>query len=181
LSFVFPSSFVFLIFLLPQRGHLVRNFRLSSSAFQQDQLIPRQYTGEGDDISPALTWTAPPDGTRELALIVDDPDAPTDEPWVHWVLYRLPPSATGLSERVAPALRSGPSGAVQGANSWPKGIGYRGPMPPREHGVHHYHFRLYAIDSELKLEPGLDKNSLLAAMEGHILGVAELVGTYERK
>lgn len=159
----------------------MREFRLTSSAFQQDQEIPRQHTGEGSDVSPSLSWTAPPDGTRELALIVDDPDAPTDEPWVHWVLYRLAPGTTSLPERVTPALRSGPEGAVQGANSWPKGIGYRGPMPPKGHGVHHYHFRLYALDRELKLEPGLDKNSLLAAMEGHILGVAELVGTYERE
>jgi Raf kinase inhibitor-like YbhB/YbcL family protein len=158
----------------------VREFRLSSSAFQQGYVIPRQFTGEGDDISPALMWTTPPDGTRELALVVDDPDAPTDEPWVHWVLYRLSPHVTNLPERVAPALRSGPDGAVQGTNSWPKGIGYRGPMPPKGHGVHHYHFRLYALDRELSLEPGLDKMSLLAAMEGHILGVAELIGTYER-
>jgi Raf kinase inhibitor-like YbhB/YbcL family protein len=156
-------------------------FILSSTAFKQNHVIPRKHTGDGEDSSPALAWSGMPAGTRELALIVDDPDAPTPEPWVHWVLYKIPGDATSLPERVAPAQRvSQPRGGMQGLNSWPRGIGYRGPAPPKGHGVHHYYFRLYALDAELKLEPALDKAALLAAIEGHVLGEAELVGTYQR-
>lgn len=158
----------------------MNKFRLSSSAFQQNKAIPRRYTGEGDDVSPPLEWTNSPAGTHEFALICDDPDAPSPEPWVHWVIYRLPADTSSLPERVPPVLRAGSRGELQGKNSWPKGIGYRGPLPPPGHGVHHYHFRLYAIDRELDLEPGLDKKGLLSAVHGRVLGIAELVGTYER-
>lgn len=156
-------------------------FTLTSTAFEANQPVPRRYTGDGDDLSPPLAWLAPPAGTRELALIVDDPDAPTAEPWVHWLLYRLAPELTGLPEGVAPALRPAvPRGACQGRNSWPRGIGYRGPAPPHGHGLHHYRFRLYALDAGLNLEPGVDRQALDAAMAGHILAEAELVGTYQR-
>jgi Raf kinase inhibitor-like YbhB/YbcL family protein len=154
---------------------------LTSPAFKQNHLIPRKYTGDGEDVSPALTWTEIPPGTKELAIIVDDPDAPTPEPWVHWVLYKIPPTADGLPEHILPALRVNlPRGALQGKNSWPKGTGYRGPAPPKGHGLHHYHFKLYALDAPVELEPGADKSTLLAAIQGHILGEAELIGTYQR-
>jgi Raf kinase inhibitor-like YbhB/YbcL family protein len=154
---------------------------LQSPAFHENQPIPRKHTGDGEDVSPQLSWTGVPATAKELALIVDDPDAPTPEPWVHWVLYKIPPTSTALREHVLPALRvTEPAGALQGTNSWPKGIGYRGPAPPKGHGVHHYHFRLYALNAPLALEPGVDKSALLAVMKGHVLAAGELVGTYQR-
>src|SRR5262245_41575250 len=123
-------------------------FRLQSPAFESGAAIPRKHTGDGEDISPALSWSDLPPGTQELALIVDDPDAPTPEPWVHWVMYRIPISASQLPERIPPAQRvPQPAGAVQGRNTWPNGLGYRGPAPPKGHGVHRYFFRLYALDT----------------------------------
>jgi Raf kinase inhibitor-like YbhB/YbcL family protein len=111
---------------------------------------------------------------------MDDPDAPRPEPWVHWVLYKLPPTLSGLPEALSktPTL-SDPAGALQGNNSWSR-VGYGGPMPPPGHGVHHYHFKLYALDAALNVAPGLDKQQLLAAMKGHILAEGELIGTYQR-
>ena len=157
---------------------------IQSSAFVHGQTIPANYTGEGQDVSPPLTWQGVPQVTREFALICDDPDAPTSEPWVHWLIYNLPPETHSLPEHVP---REGqikvPVAASQGGNSWPDGenLGYRGPLPPRGHGLHHYHFKLYALDAPLNLSPGIDKAELLEAMTDHILTTAELVGTYERK
>jgi Raf kinase inhibitor-like YbhB/YbcL family protein len=106
--------------------------QLTSPAFKQAHAIPRKFTGDGEDVSPALAWNDIPRATKELTLIVDDPDAPTSEPWVHWILYKIPPAATGLPEHILPALRVNlPGGSLQGPNSWPKGIGYRGPAPPK--------------------------------------------------
>jgi Raf kinase inhibitor-like YbhB/YbcL family protein len=153
---------------------------LKTTAFQNGQPIPKRFSGDGADVSPPLTWTDPPDDTKELALIVDDPDAPTAEPWVHWVIYRLPAETRSLPEGVPAQPRlSAPAAVLQGKNSWGT-IGYRGPAPPRGHGTHHYHFRLYALGAPLAATPGLDKNALLKAMKGHVLAEAELVGTYQR-
>ena len=155
---------------------------ITSSAFEPKQTIPKDYTGDGKDLSPPIFWSDLPDGTKELALIVDDPDAPRDEPWVHWVIYKIPPDLTGLPEGVPRQQKlSMPDGVLQGVNSWDsENIGYRGPAPPKGHGVHHYHFKLYALDAKLDLEPGAKKEELLAAMKGHVLEQAERVGTYER-
>lgn len=163
-----------------QVGENVMSITLSSSAFKHNEPIPRKYTGEGADVSPPLSWSGLPAGTKELALIMDDPDAPRPEPWVHWVIYKLPPTLSGLPEGLpkTPTL-SDPPGTMQGRNTWPK-IGYNGPMPPPGHGVHHYHFRLYALDTALDVQPGLTKDELLAKMKGHILAQGELVGTYQR-
>jgi Raf kinase inhibitor-like YbhB/YbcL family protein len=151
---------------------------ITSSAFAHNATIPRKYTGDGQDISPPLSWSGLPEGTKELALIVDDPDAPTPQPWVHWVAYHIPPDTSALPEGVAPSLR-GPGSILQGKNSWPK-VGYGGPSPPRGHGLHHYHFRLYALDAPLGLEPGLTKDAVLKAMKGHVLAEGVLTGTYQR-
>jgi Raf kinase inhibitor-like YbhB/YbcL family protein len=155
---------------------------LRSTAFAPDGALPRRHAGEGEDRSPPLSWGEPPDGTAGFALICDDPDAPTAEPWVHWLIYNIPAGARELPEGIAPvALPPTPAGAIQGVNSWGRGnLGYRGPAPPRGHGVHHYRFRLYALDAELALEPGIEKAALLTAMQGHVLAEGELVGTYER-
>ncbi|MHC4402389.1 MAG: YbhB/YbcL family Raf kinase inhibitor-like protein [Planctomycetota bacterium] len=156
---------------------------LTSTAFAEAEKIPTRHTGEGDDVSPPLAWSGLPQGTQELALICDDPDAPTSEPWVHWVIYKIPAGTSALPEGVAKTPRPDePPGALQGANSWPSGqtIGYRGPMPPPSHGVHRYFFKLYALDAELPIEPGQDKNAVLAAMSGRVLAEGQLMGTYRR-
>jgi Raf kinase inhibitor-like YbhB/YbcL family protein len=155
---------------------------LRTPAFDPDDRIPARHTGDADDLSPALEWSDVPDDAVELAIIVDDPDAPTDQPWVHWVVYNIPASEHALPEGVpreeAPAE---PEGIAQGVNSFPDdNLGYRGPAPPPGHGPHHYHFRLYALDTNLALAPGADKTALLNAMRDHVIAEAELVGTYER-
>ncbi|MDQ3965818.1 MAG: YbhB/YbcL family Raf kinase inhibitor-like protein [Actinomycetota bacterium] len=148
--------------------------QVSSPAFEQGGTIPKKHTGEGQDVSPTLTWTGLPDGTKEIALICDDPDAPTPEPWVHWVVYKIPADVTGFREG------STQGGALEGMNDFGT-PGYGGPMPPRSHGVHHYHFKVYALGTELEAAAGLTKGQLLEAMQGHVLDEGELVGTYERK
>lgn len=156
---------------------------LESEAFLQQARIPQAHTGDGQDISPPLSWSNVPAGVQEFALICDDPDAPTPEPWVHWVLYKIPAAVRELPAGLPVDARlKSPHGALQGANSWPSGrtVGYRGPAPPRGHGTHHYHFRLYALDTELHLPPKSNKQALLEAVQGHILDEGELVGTYER-
>lgn len=152
---------------------------LTSSMFAHGGAIPRRYTCDGDDVSPPLAWTGVPDGTRSLALIVDDPDAPDPRApkmtWVHWVLYDLPPETTGLPEGVA--SRDLPAGTREGVNDW-KRTGYGGPCPPR--GRHRYFHKLYALDAALGDLGKITKSRLEAAMQGHVLAQTELVGTYER-
>jgi Raf kinase inhibitor-like YbhB/YbcL family protein len=159
--------------------------KLSSMAFKNGEAIPKKHTGEGQDVSPPLAWEGAPASTRALALICDDPDAPTDEPWVHWVIYNIGPGVNSLPEGVpsGEATLQKPIEAQQGSNSWPSGvtIGYRGPMPPPGHGTHHYHFKLHALDARLDIKPPATKKDVLDAMRGHVLAEAELVGTYERK
>ena len=149
---------------------------LASGAFRPNQQIPARYTCDGEDVSPPLTWTGIPAGTRSLALIIDDPDAPDPkhprQVWVHWVLYNLPPDATGLAE--AAAL---PSGAKVGRNDWQR-ADYGGPCPPI--GRHRYFHKLYALDTVLPDLKHPTKPQLEQAMKGHVLAQAELVGTYER-
>jgi Raf kinase inhibitor-like YbhB/YbcL family protein len=153
---------------------------LRSPAFENGQPIPLRHTGDGEDLSPALAWLEPPAGTRELALVVDDPDAPSREPWVHWVLYKVPAATRDLPQGVLPVRTPPtPATALQGKNSW-GGIGWRGPEPPRGHGVHHYCFRLLALDAVLPLDAGLEAKALLDSLSGHILAQAELMGTYKR-
>ena len=159
------------------------SIEVTSKAFQNNQPIPKKYSGEGTDVSPPLEWSGLPAGTQELALICDDPDAPTPEPWVHWVIYKIPAEAKGLPEAVPPEPRpAAPAGALQGKNSWPSGrtIGYRGPMPPPGHGTHHYHFTVYALSAKLDLAPDAEKRELLGRMEGKILGKGRLTGLFQR-
>lgn len=146
---------------------------VTSPAFAQGERIPKKhaYRPEGTNVSPPLQWSGVPAGAKELALLCDDPDAPTNEPWVHWVLYKIPATATGLKE--------GAANGVAGENSWEEG-GYGGPMPPAGHGTHHYHFKLFALDAPTNLKPGATKKDLLKAIQGHVLAQGELVGTYSR-
>ncbi len=157
--------------------------KLTSPAFDEGQPIPKKYTGEGEDVSPPLEWSKLPEGTKELALICDDPDAPRKDPWVHWVICKIPADAKGLPEGVeAVAKPKQPAGTVQGKNSWPDGenVGYRGPMPPPGK-PHRYFFKLLALDQPLDAPPGLTKEALLEKTSGHVLGEGQLLGTYERK
>jgi hypothetical protein len=145
---------------------------VSSSAFESGATIPKRHTGEGEDLSPPLKWSSLPQGTKEIAIITDDTDAPTQKPFVHWVAYKIPPDRRELPE-------GSTEGALEGKNDFGE-VGYDGCMPPRGHGVHHYHFKVYALDTELDAPAGLSKDELLGAMEGHVLDAGELVGTYER-
>jgi Raf kinase inhibitor-like YbhB/YbcL family protein len=145
-------------------------FALESSAFEHAQEIPDRYTCDGEDLSPPLRWTDVPDEARSLALIVDDPDAPSGV-FTHWVAWGLDPGADGLSE--------GEAAPSEGRNDFGT-AGYRGPCPPPGHGRHRYVFRLYALDREPELASGTGKPELEQAIEGHVLTMAELVGTYER-
>jgi len=152
---------------------------LKSPAFADGERIPEKYTGEGQDLSPPLEWSDPPEGTKTLALLCDDPDAPRGT-WDHWVLWNVPAALRKLPEGVPNRERLPDlGGTVQGSNSWPK-IGYGGPMPPPGHGTHHYHFVLYALDAAMDLKPGANKDALQKAMKGHILAEARLMGTYSR-
>ena len=152
---------------------------LTSPAFEGDAAIPKLYTCEGADISPPLEWSGLPAATKSLVLIVDDPDAPDPaapkRTWVHWVLYDIPPSAHTLA---ADEAKSGvPAGAQPGLNDW-KRTGYGGPCPPI--GRHRYFHKLYALDTTLSHLKTPTKDQVLAAMKGHVLAEAHLVGTYQK-
>jgi len=157
-------------------GGTAMGFELKSSAFAPSGMIPRKHTCDGSDLSPALEWTGVPDGTRTLALICDDPDAPMGT-WVHWVLYNLPGDESGLPEGISPT-ETIEQGALQGINDFGR-IGYGGPCPPPGK-PHRYSFRLYALDEKVSLAPGASKRDLMRALENHILGQAELMGKYGR-
>lgn len=150
---------------------------LQSTAFQDGEPIPPQYTRDGDDISPPLSWSGVPDNARTLALICEDPDAPRGT-FTHWVLWNLPIDATSLAEDV-PNKEILENGVMQGLNDF-EGLGYNGPCPPLGHGTHRYFFRLYALDRTLNLEPNATKDELLQVMQGHILAQGALMGTYNR-
>jgi Raf kinase inhibitor-like YbhB/YbcL family protein len=152
-------------------------FKLTSPAFQEGQPIPAKFTCEGENISHALAWTDAPAGTQSFALINDDPDDDGPQPWVHWLIYNIPGFSRGLPENV-PTDPTLPDGSLQGTNSFKK-IGYGGPCPPT--GIHHYTFTLLALDKVLPLSPGATRSDLDAAMNGHILGQARLVGTYIKR
>lgn len=152
---------------------------ITSSAFNPGGLIPVDFTCEGGDVSPPLSWSGTPAGTQSLALIVDDPDAPDPAApqriWVHWVLYNIPPTATGFREAIeSDAL---PTGTLEGTNDW-KRTGYGGPCPPI--GRHRYFFKLYALDTALPDLSHPTKTELEKAMEGHVLTHAEMIGLYRK-
>jgi len=152
------------------------SFDLTSGAFGHGAAIPARYTCDGQDLSPPLSWSGAPQGTVAFALIVDDPDAP-GRVFTHWVLFNLPGSTHELPEGVPQTERLA-SGGVQGRNDFNR-IGYGGPCPPPGK-PHRYRFTLYALTSTLPLQPGSTKQQVLDAMQGHVLGHAQLIGTYQR-
>jgi len=169
-------------------GPLTMN--LTSTAFEEGQPIPAVYTGIGRDISPPLAWSNVPEGTKSLALLCDDPDAPSrskprpEGPWVHWVLYNIPAERTELSEAIERVAEpAGLGGARQGRNDFPSDhIGYRGPMPPEGSGPHRYFFNIFALDCQLDLKSSrATKATLLEAIQSHVLAEGQLMGTFERK
>ena len=156
-------------------GFAISDMQLSCSAFEQGGPIPARHTGDGEDVSPAISWSKVPKGTQQFALICHDPDAPLIKPgsygFVHWVLYGIPGSAEGLAEGVGEHVR--------GINDFGN-TAYGGPMPPEGHGTHHYFFWLLALDAEPELPPGLSMWELLEKIEPMVIGMSRLMGTYSR-
>lgn len=151
--------------------------QVESSAFTDGGEIPVKYSCDGENVPFPLSWSGEPGNTLSLALIFDDPDAPGDEPYVHWLMYDIPANMTGF-ESVSKDARL-PNGAAQGKNSRGE-IGYTGPCPPGGE-THTYVVRVYALDSALGLEPGASRRDLDEAMAGHVVGAGELRGTFRRK
>ena len=150
---------------------------LSSTAFDQGHDIPKQFTADGKDVSPPLSWASIPEGTQSLVLIVDDPSV-GQSPWVHWVIYAIPASMTGLDAGV-PNNPTTTFGAMQGTDSWGT-IGYRGPSPPPGQ-PHEYRFRLYAIDGMPNMISGLTASQVMSLLKGHVLATAEMTASYGRQ
>ena len=146
----------------------VADLRIKSAAFDHHKRIPERHTGDGEDVSPALTWSGVPEGTRAFAVVVHDPDAPLVDGFTHWVAYGIAGDATGLPEGAE---------VTSGQNSFGN-TGYNGPAPPPGHGPHHYYFWVYALDEDLDLAPGLDRRGLIDRIEDHVIEQARLVGTY---
>jgi Raf kinase inhibitor-like YbhB/YbcL family protein len=150
-------------------------FRLTSPAFDHHGKLPSHYTAAGEDASPPLQWEGIPDGTKELVLVCDDPDAEAGV-LTHWVVYGIAPDVTELPEGIpADAIVNEPVELVQGLNEFDES-GYNGPLPPEDRGPHRYFFRLFALDCELDIPPGVTVDELRRAAKGRIIGQAFLVG-----
>jgi Raf kinase inhibitor-like YbhB/YbcL family protein len=149
---------------------------VSSAAFSEGGTVPKEYTCEGQDKSPPLSWSGVPAGAKTLALIVDDPDAPSG-PFTHWIVYNLPGKISALPENL-PKTRSVANGGIQAMNDFGR-VGYNGPCPPGG-SPHHYHFRLYALTTELHLANDAGARELSEAMRGHVLSSGETVGLFAR-
>jgi Raf kinase inhibitor-like YbhB/YbcL family protein len=161
-----------------EKGGTGMGYAMKSPAFNQGDTIPREHSCEGDDISPELGWEGVPAGTKSFALIVEDPDAPVGT-FIHWVIYDIPGNFKGLAGGLSKA-QTLEGGIKQGKNDFGR-TGYGGPCPPKGHGRHRYFFMLRALDvPELGLAPGAGKKAVEKAMEGHVLGVARLMGVYQR-
>jgi Raf kinase inhibitor-like YbhB/YbcL family protein len=171
-----------LIFLAPSRlpaamtppDPAAGKLTVTSPAFDPGKTIPADYSCDGRNVSPALSWTGAPSATRSFAVIMDDPDAPAGT-WVHWVYYDIPAGATGLPEGVAPDANPA-TGGVQGKNSFGR-IGYGGPCPPANQ-THRYFFKVYALDTQLGLAPGASRADVDKAIAGHILARGQLMGRF---
>lgn len=155
---------------------IMETIKVTSSAFSNNAMIPSKYTCDGINISPSIEWQGIPEGTKSIALICDDPDAPIGD-WVHWILFNIPPSVRSIKEGFTYRNKPAPE-ILAGRTDFGK-LEYGGPCPPS--GTHRYFFKIYAVDTMLKLSEGSTKKQLLQAVEGHILGKGELMGTYNRK
>ncbi len=165
------------------RGQAPTTFIVESPTMTTGRFMPRDYSPDGKNLSPPLRWSGLPAGTRQLAVISQDYGAGRPPPWVHWIIYNIPGTAQGLPEGIPfdpdHPMPAEIAGAVQGNNGWGLAA-YRGPAPPVG-SVHHYHFAVFALDEELGLPPGLDRDELLEAIEGHVIGQGDMVTLYERQ
>jgi Raf kinase inhibitor-like YbhB/YbcL family protein len=154
---------------------------VQSEAFENGSAIPFKYSADGLGISPPLSWSNLPQGTQSVAVVVEDPDAPTPEPFVHWLVYNVPAGINAIPENVGhDATISEIGSAMQGKNSSLK-IGWAGMAPPKGDTLHHYHFQVFALDRTLDLKPKAGRTELFNAMAGHVIGRGEIVGTYQRQ
>lgn len=167
-----------------QTAEMADTINVGSSAFEHHGTVPLAYTAYGDNKAPQITWSNLPAGTVQLALVMDDPVAPTPEPFVHWVAYNIPANAAELPEGLTKDAEvsgvAGLEGMINGVNGI-RQTGYFGPRPPVDGKLHAYHFRIYALDTALNLPAGLNKQQLLEAIDGHVLGTGMLMGHYEQK
>jgi len=152
-----------------------KDIKLTSTAFKEGESIPHQYTCDGVNVSPPLEWSGVPKSAKTVAMIADDPDAPSGT-WVHWILYNLPAENIGMVENL-PTGENLKAGGLQGKNDFGN-VGYGGPCPPS--GTHRYFFKIYALDGELPLKAGATKPEVEKAMEGHVMAQGQLMGTYRR-
>ncbi|MDF5711477.1 MAG: YbhB/YbcL family Raf kinase inhibitor-like protein [Nostoc sp. S4] len=152
-------------------GLNIKDLQIHSPAFTSLEYIPKQYTSDGENISPPLEWNGLPAGTKQLAIICHDPDAPLPQGFTHWLVYNIPPTINQIAE-------GGGSKFTEGLNSGNQ-PGYTGPAPPEGHGLHHYYFWLYALDAELNLKSNMNREQLLNAIADHVIEQARLVGVYE--
>jgi Raf kinase inhibitor-like YbhB/YbcL family protein len=173
-KFLFTVVLASLVAVLIQGAPVA--FTISSTSFSSGGDIAKKFTCDGADVSPLLTWTSPPAGTKSLALLADDPDAPVGN-WNHWVLWNLPAESRTLAENLAKTAQL-PDGSRQGMNDFKK-TGYNGPCPPVGK-PHRYYFKIFALDTKLDLRGDAGKPELEAAMKGHILAQAEWMGRYKR-
>lgn len=154
----------------------IMEITIISSEFKDGEMIPAKYTADGANVSPPLSWTPVPEGTKSIVLISDDPDAPMGT-WVHWVMYNLPADLTGLPENV-PAGENPPTGGKHGVTDFGR-YGYGGPAPPS--GTHRYFFKIYALDVMLDIKGSIKKEDVIRAMKGHVLAQGQLMGRYQRQ
>jgi Raf kinase inhibitor-like YbhB/YbcL family protein len=168
--------------LLPAPLSAQATFLVESPTMRSGEMMPRDYSPDGRNVSPPLTWSGLPAGTRQIAVVCQDHGAGNPPPWVHWMIYNIPGNATGLPEGIpfddSVAMPRGLEGAVQGANGWGLPM-YRGPAPPGT-TLHHYHFVVYALDAELDLPAGLTRDELLEAIDGHVIGEGSMTPHYRR-
>lgn len=165
------------------RAQAPRTFIVESPTLSTGRMMPRDYSPDGRNVSPPLTWRGLPEGTRQLAVVCQDHGAGNPPPWVHWIIYNIPASASGLPEAIpfdpSDPMPAGLEGAAQGSNGWGLAM-YRGPAPPGG-AVHHYDFAVFALDTELDLPPGLTRAELLEAIDGHVIGQGHMVPIYRRQ
>ena len=157
-------------------------FIVESPTMQTGQMMPRDYSPDGRNVSPPLRWRGLPEGTRQIAVVCQDHGAGRPPPWVHWIIYNIPGTADGLPEGIpfdsADPMPAGLEGATQGNNGWGLPM-YRGPAPPGT-SLHHYHFAVFALDAALDLAPGLTRDEMLEAIDGHVIGMGSMVPIYSR-
>lgn len=153
-------------------GLNIRDLRLESPAFANDGAMDDRYSKYHDNVVPPLRWSGLPEGTRSLALVCHDPDAPLPHGWTHWVVYGIAPEVSEIPE-------GGAAPGAEGVNDFGES-GWGGPMPPPGHGVHHYYFWLYALDTQIDAGPGLSRAELLERIDGHVLEQARVIGTYQK-